>query len=89
MINLRPYQNDVIDSVVRANGEGLNRLLAVLPTGCGKTIIFAEMARRFKRHTLVIAHRDELIRQAAEKIHMVWPEAYDRDRKGQGKRFSV
>ena len=75
-ISLRPYQNDVIEAVKKANSEGLTRLLAVLPTGCGKTIIFADMAKKLKRHTLVIAHRDELIRQAAEKIHMVWPDAH-------------
>jgi len=75
MIALRDYQQDTLTEVQRARQEGLTRLLAVLPTGCGKTIIFSELARRMRRKALILAHRDELIRQAADKVHMVWPEA--------------
>ena len=75
MIALRDYQQDTLTEVQRARQEGLTRLLAVLPTGCGKTIIFSELARRMRRKALILAHRDELIRQAADKVRMVWPDA--------------
>jgi len=74
-IALRDYQEDALNETKNATREGLTRLLAVLPTGCGKTIIFSELAKRSKRKTLILAHRDELIRQAADKVSMVWPEA--------------
>jgi ATP-dependent helicase IRC3 len=38
------------------------------------TIIFTELARRLNRRTLILAHRDELIRQAADKLRLMWPE---------------
>ena len=75
MISLRDYQEDALTETRDATREGLTRLLAVLPTGCGKTIIFSELAKRSRRKTLILAHRDELIRQAADKVSMVWPEA--------------
>lgn len=75
MISLRDYQQDILTEVQRARQEGLTRLLAVLPTACGKTIIFSELARRMRRKALILAHRDELIRQAVDKVHMVWPDA--------------
>lgn len=47
------------------------RQLAVLPTGSGKTVIFAWLAeRRLPGRTLILAHRDELIDQAISKIRM-------------------
>tara|TARA_R110002073_G_scaffold299012_2_gene465811 strand:+ start:18775 stop:20328 length:1554 start_codon:yes stop_codon:yes gene_type:complete len=42
-----------------------------MPTGCGKTIVFAEAIRLASKRCIVIAHREELIRQAAEKIELV------------------
>jgi hypothetical protein len=43
---------------------------AVLPTGCGKTVVFASVAEKMRpqRRTLVFAHREELIRQACDRI---------------------
>jgi superfamily II DNA or RNA helicase len=75
MICLRDYQEDALTETRNASREGLTRLMAVLPTGSGKTIIFSELAKRSKRKTLILAHRDELIHQAADKVKMVWPEA--------------
>jgi len=75
MISLRDYQEDALNETRNATREGLTRVLVVLPTGCGKTIIFSELAKRSKRKTLILAHRDELIRQAADKVRMVWPDA--------------
>lgn len=69
---LRPYQNAFVSGVARGFHEGFMRQLGVLPTGGGKTICFANIAQRFheKRgeRTLVLAHREELITQAADKI---------------------
>lgn len=71
----RPYQDDCINAFFRELRGGRRRHLVILPTGAGKTIVFSEIIRRLKRTTLVVAHRDELIQQAASKLHMVWPEA--------------
>lgn len=71
-MQLRPYQNDFVSGVAQGFHAGHMRLLGVLPTGGGKTICFAKIAQRFheKRgeRTLVLAHREELIEQAADKI---------------------
>ena len=42
-------------------------MLGVMPTGTGKTVVFAEIAKRLKKYSLILAYRDELIQQAAEK----------------------
>jgi superfamily II DNA or RNA helicase len=73
MMTLRPYQQEAVDAVLREWEGGVKRTLAVLPTGTGKTILFAklleEMVRRGSR-ALIIAHRGELLDQAADKIQM-------------------
>lgn len=71
-MNLRPYQQDCIDALTRGFEEGHGKLLVVIPTGGGKTVIFAKLAEVFAKaggRTLVLAHREELIQQAVEKIH--------------------
>ena len=69
-MELRPYQQEAKDSVFE-QWEKVNKTLVVLPTGCGKTIVFAkvteECVRRGKR-VLILAHRGELLDQAADKI---------------------
>jgi superfamily II DNA or RNA helicase len=68
---LRPYQNDCASAVITAWQEN-GSTLAVLPTGCGKTIVFAEIIRRcYPRRAMVLAHREELIWQARDKIQRV------------------
>ena len=47
----------------------------MLPTGAGKTIVFAEAIRRRGGRALVLVHRDELARQAEDKIRLVMPDA--------------
>jgi len=74
-IALRDYQKDSIQSIVKARGEGITRPLLVLPTGTGKTLVFAALAKQLQTKTLILAHRDELIRQAEDKVSMIWPEA--------------
>jgi ATP-dependent helicase IRC3 len=65
---LRPYQRDAIAAVLAARRAGVRRMVICLPTGAGKTVIFAELARMAKRTVLVLAHREELLAQAREKI---------------------
>lgn len=73
--DLRPYQIASVTSVEAQYRDGVKRTLLVLPTGCGKTIVFAELARRINERNgaraLVLAHRTELIDQAAEKVQAV------------------
>ncbi|MFJ8437645.1 DEAD/DEAH box helicase [Kitasatospora griseola] len=76
--NLRPYQAEAIRSLTAGwqNGQH-NRLAVVLPTGAGKTVVLSHLIATFHQQTghraLVIAHREELIQQAVDKIHAVAP----------------
>lgn len=75
---LRPYQTDMLEAIVKARAAGQNRLLCKAPTGCGKTVTFSAMptwpnlapgslsGKAVKM--LVIAHREELLDQAATKL---------------------
>ena len=65
---LRPYQRDAIDAVLGARRSGVRRMLVCLPTGAGKTVIFSHLAQLARRQVLVLAHREELLAQAREKI---------------------
>lgn len=72
---LRPYQRDAIAAIRDAHTRGIRRQLVVLPTGAGKTVVFSHLAaeRVDAGRTLVIAHREELLRQAADKLSIVAP----------------
>lgn len=69
-MELRPYQQEAKDSIFE-EWDKVDRTLVVLPTGCGKTIVFAkvteECVRRGSR-VLILAHRGELLEQASDKI---------------------
>lgn len=70
-LTLRDYQKDALESLEKAWVTGMKRPAVVLPTGMGKTVIFAEVIRRTAeagQRALVLAHRDELCGQAEEKI---------------------
>lgn len=70
-MTLRPYQAEAVDAVMGEWKEGRRRTLLVLPTGCGKTVVFANVAKRVVDaggRVLVLAHRGELLDQAADKI---------------------
>lgn len=68
-MSLRPYQHAALEGIERELAEQRSAL-AVLPTGTGKTVVFAHVAdqHRPRGHVLVLAHRQELLTQAAEKI---------------------
>ena len=72
-LSLRPYQHEAVDAVQAAVDRGVKRPMVVLPTGCGKTVLFAALIARRGGSALVLAHRDELLRQAAEKIAIADP----------------
>lgn len=74
-IKPRGYQIEAIQAVREAYQQDKRRLLIALPTGSGKTIIFAMLIQRRKGNALVLAHRDELIQSAYDKIKMVIPNA--------------
>jgi DNA repair protein RadD len=70
-IVLRPYQAAAVDALRHAYRAGHRAPLFQLPTGGGKTIVFAEIIRSAKARgtrVLVLVHRRELIRQACEKL---------------------
>ena len=69
-IELRHYQDQAIDAVLGEWAEGHRATLLVAATGLGKTTCFAELLRRRAPtgRSLVIAHREELISQAANRI---------------------
>lgn len=70
-MELRPYQQEARAAVEGQWADGIQRTLLVLPTGCGKTIVFAKITEdcvRQGQRVLILAHRGELLDQAADKI---------------------
>ena len=70
-MQMRPYQQAAREAVHKEWDEGRKRTLLVLPTGCGKTIVFAKIAEdevRSGGKVLILAHRGELLQQAADKL---------------------
>ncbi len=65
---LRAYQREAIDAVIAARRRGVRRMVVCLPTGAGKTVIFSHLARLATRQVLVLAHREELLGQAVDKL---------------------
>jgi len=83
MLTLRPYQRAAVDALAAARDRGTLRPAVVLPTGAGKTVVFAHDIREWRgrqldrgapdSRVLVVAHRAELIEQAAGRLHDVDP----------------
>jgi superfamily II DNA or RNA helicase len=65
---LRQYQNDCVDAVYREWESGRRSTQVVMATGTGKTVCFAEVARRCKGKVLVVVHREVLLQQTVEKL---------------------
>lgn len=73
-MELRPYQEEAKESIFEEWDKGVLKTLLVLPTGCGKTVVFAKVAEDCVRRgdrVLILAHRGELLEQAADKIAKV------------------
>ena len=70
-MELRPYQKEAVEAIFNEWEKGIKRTLLVLPTGGGKTICFAKVAEQCVaqgKRVLILAHRGELLEQAADKI---------------------
>lgn len=70
-MDLRPYQREAEAAILGEWDAGILRTLLVLPTGCGKTIVFSKVIEdrvRAGDRVLVLAHRGELLEQAADKL---------------------
>lgn len=75
-MQLRDYQQEAIDSIVKHAKEGVARQVIVLATGLGKTVIFGHLPSKVRdrgKKSLIIAHREELIDQAKEKMLAIDP----------------
>ena len=71
-MELRPYQEKAKEAVIAEWDKGVKKTLLVLPTGTGKTIVFSKIIEdRVKKgqRVLVLAHRGELLEQAADKLY--------------------
>lgn len=70
-MQLRPYQVEAKQAVQNEWSKGIKKTLLVLPTGCGKTIVFSKLIEdcvKSGERVLVLAHRGELLDQAADKL---------------------
>lgn len=74
-MNLRPYQQEAVDAVLAEwDEQGRDKTLLVLPTGTGKTVVFSKVTEERVRQgdrVLILAHRGELLDQAADKLYKV------------------
>lgn len=62
-MQLRPYQQDVKTKILDSWQTGAVNVLAVLPTGAGKTVLFSDIIREHRGASCAIAHRQELVSQ--------------------------
>lgn len=68
---LRDYQVECL-TAIREGWKTYSRILAVLATGCGKTLIFSHVAEQEVKaggKVLILAHTDELLEQAIDKLY--------------------
>jgi DNA repair protein RadD len=75
MYKLRPYQQEAVDNTVRYFQKKRDPAMIVLPTGAGKSLVIAELARIAKGRVLVLAHVKELVEQNHEKYQSYGLEA--------------
>jgi superfamily II DNA or RNA helicase len=69
MIELLAFQHEVVGAIEAAIAAGIKRIIVVAATGAGKTIIASEFIKRNPMRTvLFLAHRDELLIQARDKL---------------------
>jgi len=73
----RPYQQDAITATLTEYDKGVRRMLHVLATGTGKTIIFSKLYDALKSRVpgqmLIVGHTEEIIQQNAAKAQAVNP----------------
>jgi len=67
MINLRPYQLDLINNIRASMVQGHKNIIACAPTGSGKTVMFSYMVKESSargKRCMILTHRSELLTQA-------------------------
>lgn len=74
-MQLRPYQKEATEAVFREWSEGRGKTLLIQATGTGKTVVFSNVVQQYlsknKGRALILAHRDELLQQASDKLQAV------------------
>lgn len=84
-MELRPYQKEAIQAI-NGGWDEFKKQLLVLPTGCGKTIVFTSIAHEEAEkgnRVLILAHRDELIEQARDKYYKVTGDGTGKEKAGE------
>jgi superfamily II DNA or RNA helicase len=73
MIVARYYQSEAEQAIMDAINRGVRRIVVVQATGTGKTVLFSHIARNMieRGRVMILAHRDELIRQACHKVQHI------------------
>ena len=74
MTDLRPYQSEAREAIQKQWASGVKNTLLVLPTGTGKTVVFSKVIEDRVREgdrCLILAHRGELLDQAADKLQKI------------------
>jgi superfamily II DNA or RNA helicase len=78
LLKLRDYQRDAITALHTKWDAGIWRPAVVLPTGAGKTVVFAHLAEQYLKanpgkRVLALSHTDELTRQISAQMHNAAP----------------
>lgn len=74
-MQLRQYQKEAVDAVLKDFSNDITRQLVCIPTGGGKTIITMTITKELNTKTLFIAHRRELLTQAKNTAELIIPNA--------------
>ena len=69
-MKLRDYQVKMVNGVVDSLNRG-RKPFVVSPTGSGKMVVIAYIAKHLNRKVLIVEHRSELVEQALEKLHEI------------------
>ncbi len=75
MFTLRPYQAEAVQATIRYFQRQKDPAVLVLPTGAGKSLVIAELARKAKGRVLILAHVKELVDQNHQKYQSYGAEA--------------
>ena len=74
-MQLRDYQQDSVNAAVAHFRSSVESAVIVLPTGAGKSIVIAELARIANGNILILTHVKELVAQNAEKVGLLTDKA--------------
>lgn len=75
IFTLRPYQQEAVDATLNHFRRHKTPAVIVLPTGAGKSLVIAELARLARGRVLVLAHVKELVAQNHAKYQALGLEA--------------